>query len=403
MLMLASLLGGPSALAQETTTMPAPSAPIGEPRSSGETQPVYPMTPPPATNPMPPQEFGQPPQPGMFPGQNGESRPPMQDDGMMQKRQEEMEKRQKEMEARGLEQMKRGLRMMEKNVAQMKKAFDRSASKGVSVPAECTAAIGTLQTLIDGLKAATTMDEVQSLNPEDAQDQFQILNECRQKIEMLGRIPQILRRVDSEIKKMERMWNRAKTKAPADAADAVADGDAILAEIKTARSKVNDMFKNGDVEDLQGTLEDEVFGRFDDLGGAIQRIEAVKNARRFFSEAPRRIRDAERVIARMKKAKEDTTDLERLLGEAKAQLATLKGMKPGSDEFQEGIDRLAEIGQEFAQATEGTEDLGRDLRRGPSEFGGSRDFAPSMMPKLPQESGSQQNGGAQNGSGGFGF
>ena len=124
-----------------------------------------------------------------------------------QKRQEEQQKRQEE---QGLKMMKKGILQAARGVTQMKSYFSRIAKKGVVIPTECTEALNKIQTTIDTIKNATTFEEAQEAEPESMRDDFETLNECRQKVEMLAQIPSILKRVDREIKNMERSWLRAK-------------------------------------------------------------------------------------------------------------------------------------------------------------------------------------------------
>lgn len=292
-----------------------------------------------------------------------------------QKRQEAMQKQQEE---RSLQMMKKGMAQAARGVAQMKKYFDKTAAKGVAVPAECAEALTKIQTTVDAIKNAANFEDAQDADPESMRDNFETLNECRQKVEMLAQIPNILKRVDKEIKNMERNWTRTKKNAPADAQDAVSDGDTILQSIKDARKKIADLAKSGDIEELKGLLEDEIYGRFDDLGGVMQRVEAARNAKRFVAEFTRRIREAERMVIRLKKHGDDTAQLEELVLQAKQLYAQIKGMKVGSDEWEDAVEQLAELGEEFAKATGGDVNVDEQFK-GPRGAGG-----PPPMVNFPQ-------------------
>ena len=168
----------------------------------------------------------------------------------------------------------------------------------------------------------------------------------------------MLKRFDNQIRQTERQWNRLKKGAPESAQDAVALGDKILADIKTARASLNEKIKTGEVEDFESVLEDEIIGRFDDLNAAMQQIDAAKNAKRFVAQFAQRLKEEQRMIAKLKKLGKDTSELEDLLARSKALYERIKGMKSGSDEFEDAVGELADLGQEFAEATGGNEDVG---------------------------------------------
>lgn len=285
-----------------------------------------------------------------------------------EERQAKEEARQKEMEAKQLAQMKRGMKRAAAELAKMKRQFDKYASKGLTISADCSDALAKAQGVVDAVMNAESFEAVQDIEMQDLGDSFDTVNECRQNLDRLSRLPQMLKRVDSQIKQMERNWTRAKKGAPEGAADAIAEGDKVMADIQAARLKLEEQIKSGEIDDFEATLEDEIFGRFDDLGAAMQQIEAAKNAKRFVAQFTRNIKDAEHMIAKLKKMGKDTSKLEELLSRAKALYAQIKGFKAGSDEWLQAVEDLANLGQDFAEATGGTEDVGGMI--GPPSGGG---------------------------------
>lgn len=337
--------------------------------------------------PMGGEKFGPPPQgqPGSegYQGQPGMSGPPQgmqqgpsQED--MEKMQAEQEAKRAEMEKKQLAQMKKGMLRAASELKRMKTFFDKFTAKGIAVPADCSDALTKAQAAFDAIQAAETMEAAQDAGIEEVGDHFQTLQECRQKLEMLSRIPGMLKKIDREIARVERDWNRTKKNAPEAAAEAVTDGDAALASIKDTRVKVDVLVKEGNVEDMQELVEDGIFGKFDDIRAAMERIQAAKNAKRFIAEYQRRTRDAERTVARLKKLGEDTSKLEGIIAAIKQKYEEVKGLKTGSEEWLDAVMELAEIGQDFAEAAGGTEDVGASLQKGPGSFG------PIPQVRLPQ-------------------
>jgi len=272
-----------------------------------------------------------------------------------QKAQDEKQQAQQEkMDKQNLARMKTGMKQAQTQVTQMKKFFVKQAGKGIATPAECTQALTEVQAIIDTVKNATTMDEANEVDMQDMGDNFSTLNECRQTIETLSRIPAMFKQVDKQIKTMESQWNRTKKGAPEEASGAIADGDGVLKAIKEARVKATDLFKQGNAEDVEATIQDEVFGRFEDLGSAMQRVDAVKNSKRFFADYTRRVKDAEKTIAKLKKKGEDVSTAQTILADMKRRYELIKGMDVGSDEFMDAVEELMQRQQDLTDEIGGT-------------------------------------------------
>ena len=297
-------------------------------------------------------------------------------------RQAEQEKRQeaeqKKQEERQLQMMKKGMEQAARGITQMKKYFDKLVAKGVTLPSDCSDALAKIQETIDTVKNATTFEEAQNADTDSMRDQFDTLNQCRQKVEMLAQLPRIFKQIDKEIKNIEREWTRAKRGTGSELQEVASEGDGIPQAIKDTRAKVVELAKNGDFEDIQSAIEDDVRGKFDDLRSVIDRMSAARNAKKFVAESTRRLRDAERTITVLKKQGDDTSELEALLAEAKQLATEIKGLKPGSNEFNDAVSKLADLGQQFAQSAGGQHQ--NDLFQ---NSGGNPNNAPPTL-ELPQ-------------------
>ncbi len=303
--------------------------------------------------------------------QNGNEKEMQQRQQEEDKRREEMDSRQKEMEAKQLERMKREFKQMDSHIARTRQYFEKQSSKGVAIPAECTAALETIQKILAAVKTATSFEELQDAGMEEMQEHFQTLNECRMRIEMLARIPQILKQVDRAITQMERRWTNAKKRVPADATDIVSEGDSILRNIQEARKNLS--LNVTDPEELRDALDEGIFSHFDDLGSIIQRLEAARNAKKFLSAAPRMIRDMERKIITFKKEGRGVASFETILKDLRSKVEMAKGLKPGTEEFKTIVEEIAELGQSFAEAA-GVQEESAGKYFGPMQNQGGQDF-----------------------------
>ncbi|GEM_PF-3614302 len=287
---------------------------------------------------------------GMQGGMTEEQQQKMQDE--QQKQQDEREKKQEEqrkaLEARGLVSMKQGMKQAANGLASMKKIFDKAVAKGATLPTDCADTLAKAQAVIDGVAKAETMEDAQNAGPEDLGEYFQTLNECRQTMEQITRARPMLKRADTDIRSLERRWAKAKRSPTAEMADLITEGDGIVASIKEKRATLDGFLKDGNMDDFQATIEDDIYGRFDDVDTVIRHLDATRNAKRFLTEYGRRLQQAKSTIAKLQRNKQDTTKLEDILARAQAQYATLKTLKAGSDEFDAALQDAFALDQEFS-------------------------------------------------------
>ena len=284
-----------------------------------------------------------------------------QEQQKQEERQKQEEDRRKKEEQRMLEQMKRGMQQSVKGLASMKKQFDKWESKSVKLPSECHEAYTQAKTLVDAILKAESFEQIEELSPEDMREYIDTMQDCRQTGERLARLPQMLKRIDSEIKNLEKAWTRAKKNVPDDAQDAVSDGNAALQAIKQARTKLNEAIKSGEIDDIEEVLEDEIYGKFDDVRSQIQRLGAASNAKKFVAEYTRQMKTARTYVERLRKRGKDVKELEDILARAEQKYQGIKALKLGGEEYYEAVQELAEIGQEFAEQTSSEEDFGAQL------------------------------------------
>lgn len=266
---------------------------------------------------------------------------------------EEQQAQQEKMDKQNLANMQKNMKQASKQFATMKTYLAKQAKKGIVIPSECTQALADGQNVIDTVKNATTMDALGDIQPSDLNDSFNTLNDCRQTVDRLSRIPSEFKQIDRQTKSMEAQWNLSKKNAPAEASSAIADGDTILQGIKDARAKAGEEFKAGNPDDAEAALQDGVYGAMQDLGSTMQRVMAVKNSKRFFTDFAARLKTADKKIASLTKAKQDTSEATRLLGDMKDQFVAIKTMDVGSDEFMSAVEAVMQVSQAFDEATGG--------------------------------------------------
>jgi len=287
-----------------------------------------------------------------------------------QKEWEEMQKTQdeerKKMEDRQLKEMKRGMAQAKRGLVSMRKTFDRAKAKGAPIPADCETTLAAAGSVLAAAETAETMEQMQAAKIEDLRDSFDTLNECRMTVGQILRAQQLVKRLDRDIKNLERRWVRAKRSPPADAQEVVAEGDTLLGQIKTSRASIDALLKEGNVEDVEGVLEGDVYGRFDDMESIMRRLEVMRNANKYLGRYKARLNQAKKTIEDMKRKKQDTAALEDILSQIDVSYQELKSLKPGSEEFIDALQGLMELDQEFSNQFQGDQDFGSKLFVQPS-------------------------------------
>ncbi len=295
--------------------------------------------------------------------QNVRSEEQQQEWEEMQKKQEEERKK---MEERQLKEMKRSLTQAKRGLTSMRKTFDRAKAKGAPIPADCETAMTAAGAILATAEKAETMEQMQDANTEDLRDSFDTLNECRMTVDQILRARQLVKKLDRDIKNMDRRWTRAKRSPPADAKEIVNEGDALLGQIKTSRASIDALLKEGNVEDVEGVLEDDIYGRFDDMESVMRRMEVMRNAKMYLNRYKARLNQAKKTIESMKRKKEDTAVLEDILSQIEASYQELKSLKSGSEEFMDMLQGLMELDQEFSNQFQGDQDFSSKLFVQPS-------------------------------------
>lgn len=160
----------------------------------------------------------------------------------------------------------------------------------------------------------------------------------------------ILKDMDIEIGRISRRWGIARAGAPISAADAIADGDELLAVLDRGRRATASAVERGDSRAFLIALES-MTSKYDDIGGMIGRISATRNPWRYLANAPRELEDSEESIGSLEEAGQDASRPAAILAEAKSLLGSIGGMEPGSATWRDAVLQLAQSRQEFLEST----------------------------------------------------
>ncbi|MBI4262701.1 hypothetical protein HY624_04210 [Candidatus Uhrbacteria bacterium] len=269
----------------------------------------------------------------------------------MQTLQEEMQN------AEQLGRMQREVKNLERGVKEFKKRLAILTKQKIAIPQAISDAIAKVENIVATIKTAKTWAEVEAVGGEDMWGAFQELEEHRQQLEMLSRWPQTLKQLNSQLKNLDRELKRSKTivdrlaKKEMDLSRAYDEFKAAVDELKAARDRAGAAVAVGNAEEAFDTLENDVFGRMEEVWGFSRRIQTMENLGRFKSQSQQGIADAQRQINNLKRKKIDTSELEDLVSQAKEKRAEVLALLNDKDVEPEDIfsamQEMDEIRQQF--------------------------------------------------------
>jgi hypothetical protein len=304
------------------------------------------------------------------------------DEERMKKEEEMRRKHEEEGSKRCLKEMAKGIGQFEKSaIKEIDKALARAKKAGVSVPQDLLDTILNMKALIAKIKQATTCEEAQA-----AQEELSVLQENMSewmgKLHFLAEVPKILKQINAEYKRIDKVWTKAKKTAAAskvDLSELVAQGQAIFDDLKALFARVISVVQSGDVEqmeELMGT-EEEGMAKMDALMEVINTIEAVRNTGKFLQQMNQGLNNLKRIATQLKRQKKDVTELNTCIQTAKGvvEIAKARAKQKPID-----IDVLIDGFGEAQDALNGCEEIANELQ-GREETGMFDQFFTDEMQK----------------------
>lgn len=246
------------------------------------------------------------------------------------------ERRLKDMK-RGLSQFTRSAQMMKKNVAKTKAAINKC---GVGMPEELDNALNSIDGLVKKINDAQTADELDQVIG-DIEDVGSVMQEWGPRMGDLHRLCQMLKQADRDLKQLDRSLARyqAKNSGKIDISGILADYKSNLDNMRQALSQARELAKT-DSESALSKIEDDFYGSMDNLRNAEQAINMALNIGQGIRQASAEIKNIDRNIKSLKRKKIDTTELEQLAADFKAQVEDIKNLVKTKFEVDELIDKV---------------------------------------------------------------
>lgn len=228
------------------------------------------------------------PQQGMGPGDQG---------GQMGPSPEQQEQMQKQNEERQLKDMKRNMRGPENGLKEFERMITKLEKGGSAIPAEIKEKLAKAKSILEAIKNAQTMEDLQNAGWDEFQNLFQELNETRQELfEKAQRLQDIKRNIkgmEQGLKMFEKQlanFSKQKIAVPQTIVNDVAKLKELVNKIKTA--KTWDEIESAGLEDMQDLMQK--------LDESRQQLEILARWPKTIKEVEKQIKNLERELKRSK-------------------------------------------------------------------------------------------------------
>lgn len=313
-------------------------------------------------------------------GQGGQFGPSEEDMQKMDKQREEQEKK---MRMKGLQQAQKGMKNFLKSLKMTQTKMANMEKKGTVIPADLKGkietAIATLESIINAKEWSEEIEE-KMMSMQEIGDGMQ---DIMPRLEMLSRLPQMVKKAQSEIKRLEKSYASAVKKtarAKVDVSSILGQWQAAIEELKSNLAAAASGQLGEEGEDPMQAIGEGVFENLENAWRYDQIIRMVLDVKRNLRNVEAMLKKYEKQIARLEKKGEDMSEARELLALMKEGYAEVKDiawdkLEPEEiEDFMSGLENYMEMQQQMEEML----DLG-----GPSMFEQQMKQGPAKEDKMP--------------------
>jgi len=280
--------------------------------------------------------------------------------------------------AQQLKGLKQGITGMEKGLKAFESQLARITKQKAAIPAEITAKVAGIKTKIAAVKAAKTWEAAEAAGVEELQDSMEGLNDYRDQLEILMRLPQVQKQLDQQMNNLNKDLKKSQAivtklaKSGVDLKEEYAAYAAAVNNLKTVRDNALTQVKSGNSEAIMAALDDleeNFFGQLQDTWENSRIIQTMSNLGRFQSEFKKGIADAQKRIAQLKKKKVNTAELAAILKQSQEKgnvvLALIKAKPMDEDAVMDGIPEIEDLRTQFSDKADELSGVAMPWESGP--------------------------------------
>lgn len=316
--------------------------------------------------------------PGMM-GQGGQGGP---SDEQMEKMEKQREEQEKKMRAKGLNQAKKGMTNFLKSLKMTQTKITKMEKQGIVIPADLKSkievAIATLESIINAKEWSEEIEE-KMMSMQEIGDGMQ---DIMPRLEMLSRLPQMVKKAQSEIKRLEKAYASAvkkTTRAKVDVSSILGQWQAAIEELKSnLATAASGQFEEG--EDPMQAIGEGVFENLESAWRFDQIIRMVLDVKRNLRDVESMLKKYEKNIVRLEKKGEDMSEAKEVWAMMKEKFVEVKDiawdkLEPEEiEDFMSGLEGYMEMQQQMEEML----NLG-----GPSMFEQQMKQGPAKEDKMP--------------------
>ena len=235
---------------------------------------------------------------------------------------------QKRNEQRQMQDMKRGVKQTERMVKEFEKMIQKVEKTGVVVSSEVKQDLEKIKAILVAVSKATSMEEIQDTGMQEMGDLMQSMEDFRrdvvekqQRIDGMRRgmkgMEQGLKMFKSQVTRLA----KSKVAVPADVTENIAKLEAIIAQVKTA--KTSEEIDAIDFESMQGLMQD-----MDESRQKLEQLarwpQTLKDVNRQLTQLQRELKRAKSIADRLVKKGMDVQDLYNSFADAVNKLKSVR-------------------------------------------------------------------------------
>lgn len=261
---------------------------------------------------------------------------------------------------RGLEQFSRGFKQMQRMVTRMKKSL---ASCGVSIPQELQAAMDEAPKMIEAIKSAQSVDDLELLM-DDIPEVGAVMQEWGPQLGEMTRLCEMFKNTTRELKNIDRRLNQLKNAAKKNQTiqELVAQLEAVVAQMKVAVTEAKQLGAAGDVEAAADRLDDGFFNQMEEFWSSVQEIEMVRNLTQGLRQAKSELQKSEARVKQLERSKKidaaTAAELRAILADGKAKINELQAVD------RKDVETIKEAAEELWSLMETFQNMMEELGQG---------------------------------------
>ena len=235
-----------------------------------------------------------------------------------------------------------------------------------------------IKTKIAAVKAAKTWEDAEAAGVEELQDSMEGLNDYRDQLEVLMRLPMMQKQLDQQMNNLNKEVKKTQAivaklaKGGIDLNEEQVAFAAAVNQLKTVRDNALAQVKSGNSEAIRAALDDleeNFFGQLQDAWENSRIIQTMSNLGRFQSEFKKGIAYAGKRIAQLKKKKVNTAELAAILKQSQEKgnvvAALIKAKPMDEDAVMDGISELEDLRTQFSDKADELSGVAMPWETGP--------------------------------------